>query len=114
MKIPNGMEIIGESAFAGNDIESIDIPESMKIIGAAAFSNNYLKVIRIHSKDIDIGDDVFIGHHPDMIIYAPNSSTAKEYAEKSNIKFQVLKYTVLFETNGGTSIDSQDIELNKR
>ncbi|QGG49675.1 InlB B-repeat-containing protein [Lysinibacillus pakistanensis] len=114
VKIPNGMEIIGESAFAGNDIESIDIPESMKIIGAEAFSNNYLKAIRIHSKDIEIGDDVFIGHHPDMIIYAPNSSTAKEYAEKSNIKFQVLKYTVLFETNGGTSIDSQDIELNKK
>jgi len=114
VKIPNGMEIIGESAFAGNDIESIDIPESMKIIGAEAFSNNYLKVIRIHSKDIEIGDDVFIGHHPDMIIYAPNSSTAKEYAEKSNIKFQVLKFTVLFETNGGTSIDSQEIELDKK
>ena len=114
VKIPNGMEIIGESAFAGNDIESIDIPESMKIIGAEAFSHNYLKIIRIHSKDIEIGDDVFIGHHPDMIIYAPNSSTAKEYAEKSNIKFQVLKFTVLFETNGGTSIDSQEIELNKK
>lgn len=111
--IPDGLETIGESAFAGNDIESIEIPVSVKSIGSEAFSNNYLKNIQIKSKDVEIGNDAFVGHHPDLLISAPNPSTTKEYADVSNIKFQVLKYVVSFETNGGTKIESQMIELEK-
>ncbi|MFJ7733345.1 InlB B-repeat-containing protein [Lysinibacillus sp. NPDC097231] len=114
VNFPDGMEIIGDSAFAGNDIENIDIPASVKSIGGNAFSHNYIKDVRIHSKDVEIGHDAFIGHDPNAIIHAPNPSTSKDYAEKSNIKFQVLKFTVLFETNGGTSVESQYIELDKK
>ena len=90
VKISDGMEIIGASAFAGNDIESLEIPESVKSIGNGAFSHNYLKEITIHSKDVAISDDAFIGHSPDVVMYAPDSSSAKEYADRLNINFQVF------------------------
>ncbi|MEQ6051751.1 leucine-rich repeat protein [Lysinibacillus capsici] len=88
VKIPEGVKIIGSNAFARNDIESLEIPESVKSIGDEAFSNNYLKEIIIYSKDVEIGDDAFIGHSPNLVIYAPENSSAKEYADRLNINFQ--------------------------
>ena len=90
VKIPDGVKIIGANAFARNDIESLEIPESVKSIGDGAFSYNYLKEIIIHSKDVDISDDAFIGHSPDVVMYAPENSSVKEYADRLNINFQKL------------------------
>lgn len=88
VKIPEGVKIIGSNAFVRNDIGSLEIPESVKSIGDGAFSNNYLKEIIIHSKDVEIGDDAFIGHSPNLVIYAPENSSVKEYADRLNINFQ--------------------------
>lgn len=43
--LPNGLEYIGECAFAYNDIETIEIPSSVTYIGNNAFFANDLKTV---------------------------------------------------------------------
>jgi hypothetical protein len=47
--IPDGIEIIGNNAFAGKDIDTVTIPSSVKTIRAAAFMGSKIKEITIPS-----------------------------------------------------------------
>lgn len=66
--LPSSLKNIEDYAFAGWNLETINIPESVKSIGEEAFADN-----------------------PQLKIYAINDSYAAEYAEKHEIETVILE-----------------------
>lgn len=94
---------IGQGAFSGNKIKSIDIPDSVQKIGPSAFSNNTLQNVKIGAgltkiessvfvnnpnlKSIvipdnvtEIGDGAFIGCNLENVVFSKNLTTIGERA----------------------------------
>ena len=62
LAIPDGVESIGDFAFADNRLEDVAIPESVTRIGASAFADNRLTSVSIPENVTDIGDGAFQGN----------------------------------------------------
>lgn len=60
--IPNGVEIIGDSAFENCHLKSIIIPDTVKIVGESAFEGNRLEKATIPSSVKQIGDFAFMSN----------------------------------------------------
>lgn len=61
VKLPYGIQRIGENALAGTALTSISIPNSVEIIGYNALSTDTLESITIPDSVISIGSDAFSG-----------------------------------------------------
>ncbi|MBR6523707.1 MAG: S-layer homology domain-containing protein [Clostridia bacterium] len=61
--LPEGLSVIGKSAFEGSNITSVDIPSTVKIIADRAFANckKLLTVFATFDEDTVIGEDAFFG-----------------------------------------------------
>ena len=122
--IPPSVEEIGEYAWTGSGIETINWPEKVISIPARVFSDTNLKefsvpegVAEINDYAFDnctkltkisipksvtyIGSDVF-EYCRNLTIYGYKDSTAESYAKANNIKFVSADYKVVFKDNGRT------------
>lgn len=59
--IPDGIQIIGDSAFSLTDIEHVQIPESVISIGSYAFANTKLSGVTVPNSVVSIGESAFSG-----------------------------------------------------
>jgi len=61
--LPEGLSVIGKSAFEGSNITSVDIPSTVNIIADNAFANcgELLTVYTKFDEDTAIGEDAFAG-----------------------------------------------------
>ena len=57
--IPEGVQTIGKSAFAGTHVENLSLPETLTSIGDAAFQNHQLTEVTIPGSVVSIGKDAF-------------------------------------------------------
>ena len=71
-EIPNGVEIIGSSAFEGANVNYLKIPESVKIIGNSSFSGCALREIFLPDSVIQIGYAAFCGCESLTKVRLPN------------------------------------------
>lgn len=105
MKLGNGIETLGERAFAETDIESIDIPGTVNEIGKMAFYNNKLREVtindgvekikslafygdlkvKIYSKDVIIEDNAIKMDGYNNVIMCYKGSSAERYAINNGI-----------------------------
>ena len=71
-------------------LESVCIPENVKEIAAGAFEDcaNLVKVV-IASEDVSIDEEAFSGCQ-ELLIVAPEASTAYEFAEAQGYEFRRL------------------------
>jgi len=90
ISIPQGVTRIGDNAFSGcKDLTSISIPQGATSIGKEVFYGcDRLTTIKFNSVTTIIDDFSEIPCTTKIVGYAP--STAKTYAEKFNIKFEVI------------------------
>jgi len=90
INLPQGVTSIGENAFTScTDLTSISIPQGVTSIGKEAFYGcDRLATIRFNSATTTIDAISVIPCTTKIIGYA--SSTAKTYAAKYNIKFEVI------------------------
>lgn len=62
VRIPNGIQIIGENTFAScNNLASADLPATLTTIGAGAFQNTGLQSVTIPPSVTSLGSGVFLG-----------------------------------------------------
>lgn len=59
IRLPEGVDYIGNSAFEKSGLEEVEIPGSVKIIGDCAFKDSELKDVTLHEGLEVIGDNVF-------------------------------------------------------
>lgn len=59
LTLPEGLKIIGNYSFMDNNISSLVIPSSVKIIGQSAFSNNKLESLKLSDGIEEIGQSAF-------------------------------------------------------
>ena len=59
IKLPEGIEKIGESAFSGNHLTSISFPSSLKEIGVFALAYNFFETITLPNTITKLGDLAF-------------------------------------------------------
>ncbi|MBQ8292965.1 MAG: leucine-rich repeat domain-containing protein [Bacilli bacterium] len=96
--IPEGIEIIGEGAFAGNILlTTITIPETVTVIGNRAFADcKNLKTIELSKSVTTIGDEAFAGCEKFEKIIIPDnvvSLGARSFAGCVNLqRIELSKY----------------------
>ena len=59
LEIEEGVEIIGEEAFLGNEIKKLYLPKSIKKVGPRAFMDNEIKELTFYNNGIEFGLDSF-------------------------------------------------------
>lgn len=57
--LPDGLQEIGQSAFAGTGLTSVNIPESVTVIGEKAFAKTKLETVKISDSVSQIGSGAF-------------------------------------------------------
>ena len=90
VKLPAGLTVVGEEMFAGAALESVYIPENVQQIAENAFEDcaNLTKVV-IASMDVQIDENAFAGCS-ELLIVAPEESTAYDFAEAQGYEFRRL------------------------
>ena len=84
MKLPSQLKKIDSQAFYGDtSLDVVELPYGTETINSKAFAYSSLKEIYIPSTVTYIADNAFDGA-PDVVIYAPEGSYAKEYAETND------------------------------
>lgn len=141
IKFPSKLDDIGSAAFQGCGLKEVVLPESLKNLIMGAFLNNgSLEKVTLPSKLTSIGIQAFSGCTSlnTIISYAPEAPTLDTNALKNapiaNIvipsgSFESYKtswsidttsvsvkyiYTITFNTNGGTKIESKMVEQNNK
>ena len=89
-RIPNGVKVIDDEAFAGIAAKRIRLPEATKKIGSLAFSNcpNLIEIY-IPEGCTSIADDAFAGVSK-LTIYGKDGSEAKTFANKHKYGFVIV------------------------
>lgn len=83
--LPPTTKSIGSSCFSGTSIESITIPDGVEIIGHSAFAENTnLKEVYIPSSVVNIGSGLFEGSE-NVTVYCEEGSVADQYCAENNI-----------------------------
>lgn len=59
VRLPSGLEVIGESAFKHNNLNKLDFPEGVKKIEEFAFNGNKLNTLEIPDSVTELGTSVF-------------------------------------------------------
>ena len=59
LEIKEGVIIIGERAFFGNNIKKVYLPKSVKKVGDAAFMHNGVEELTFHNNGIEFGEECF-------------------------------------------------------
>lgn len=128
LTFPETLETIGDSAFlyfaSGNmpDKPSLTLtfPESVTSVGANAFQTYSAGVERVYIKNpaMVMGENC-LGDYKTMKIYGAAGSTAEAYAADHELEFFVwdgtsTHYTVTFDSNGGSAIGSQQIQIGDK
>lgn len=124
VSLPEGLEELHDSAFAeASSLTSVVIPASVKYLGEAAFCDcTSLKEVTILSEEIQmlrIPSTICNNYHATVpytgVIYGPEESAAKEYAEENGYKFALTggeaPADVPGDLNGDRMVDSTDASL---
>ncbi|HLS65773.1 MAG TPA: leucine-rich repeat domain-containing protein, partial [Pseudogracilibacillus sp.] len=89
-----GLEGIGEWAFAHNTLVTVEIPSSMEYVGYYAFGQNDIKDMIIKAEEIFIRENAFDDNQTnskDLTIYGyGNSTDVKSYADDNGYTFRSL------------------------
>ena len=109
--IPNGVTSIGEYAFSGSGVESVDIPEGVTTIGKAFFGSTKLKNVTLPNSLTSLGSYTFASTKLDTLVI-PDSITVIPYycfAQTYLNKIVFGKYTTTIEDrafywNGGAKV----------
>ena len=93
--IREGVTSIGDSAFSYcSGLTSVTVPGSVTSIGERAFYNcSGLTSVTIPDSVTSIGSSAFFNTSPDFILYCYPDSYAESYAQKNNIKYELLTLT---------------------
>ena len=106
VKLPETLTNIGANAFHSNQLTEIIIPNSVTAIsdGAFGFNEDLVKAV-IRNGDTTLGEGVFSGCSPDLVIYGVPGSSVNTYATENSITFEAISeyetYDVII--NGGGS-----------
>lgn len=95
--IPDGLEAIGVSAFAGSAIKEIVLPASLKIIGNNAFYNctKLETLVSLNLTPPTLGTNVFIGVNKTVCtLYVPKSSISLYQAAAQWKDFLIAEYKI--------------------
>ena len=137
--IPDSVTSIGDAAFGNSHLTSIEIPNSVTSIGNFAFSHSTLTSVIIGDKVTSIGNEAFrycsrltsIYSHSTTppttgafnftninalcCLYVPAESVSAYTLATgwSNISCIQAFYTVTFNSQGGTNVNSQTVGHNK-
>ena len=88
-RLPAGLTIIEDGAFAGIDARTVYIPDGAASIGAGAFQDcMYLIQVRIPASVTVIADDAFSGCNAGLIVIGAPGSRAETYATAKGYVFQ--------------------------
>lgn len=91
INIPSKIEIILDCVFQGTALTEIDIPENIKRVEARAFALcNNLQKVRVYSKNMEYGDEVFLRAPSNLVLYGEEGSTTQTYAQQNGITFKDL------------------------
>ena len=83
-KLPAGTKEIGEAAFEGVPVKSVEIPASCTFIAAEAFKDcSALRQVLVLSADTTFSPTAFAGCK-DVYIFAPEESLAKEFCTEGS------------------------------
>ena len=115
--IPEGVEIIGDYAFGGCYMQFVDIPASVTGIGECAFySCRDLIDATIRSRVADIGSDAFSGCSSLTDVYLPKSFAGKIAADAlpsgATIKYLSEAYTIRFHRNDASDEKTESREFD--
>lgn len=89
-QVPEGVEIIGKSAFADCEkLTSVMLPNSLvRIETMAFFSCSCLASVTIPDSVSFIGPDAFADCSPDLVITVTPGSYAEQYCKENNLTYQ--------------------------
>ncbi len=128
LTFPETLETIGDSAFegfAGINIPSkpsltLTFPKSVTSVGANAFQGYSVGVERVYIKnpDMKMGENC-LGNSQTLKLYGAAGSTAEAYAAANDLEFFVwdgtsTHYTVTFDSNGGSAVALQQIQIGDK
>ena len=89
--VPDGVQVIGESAFKGLFVKTLIIPASVHTIRNCAFENtSKLTEVKIYGQNVSLGTELFRANTKKPTIFGYAGSTAEEYADSDGCKFTVL------------------------
>ncbi|UOY08258.1 leucine-rich repeat protein [Muricauda sp. SCSIO 64092] len=90
LTIPDGVESIGDFAFADNRLEDIAIPESVTRIGASAFADNQLTGVTVPENVTDIGNGAFRYNELTSVAIGRNVTDIGDGAFQGNLLTSVI------------------------
>ncbi len=109
----NGYTVIAidDNAFAGSDIESVEIPETVTEIGDNVFSScsSLVSVTMDSATAPTLGNDVFDGISSNAILYVPSKSA---YSSWSSYFASIIDGTESDEENSNTGSNTDPVDIS--
>ena len=107
LTIPRKATAIGDSAFYGFEITSVELPDSVTIIGDYAFSSNKLSSITIPDSITSIGESAFMNNLLTSVVIPNGIDNIKRAA------FQNNRLSTITFPDGLTTIEDYAFERNQ-
>ena len=93
LKLPDSLKIIKDRAFMGDQaLETVILPEGLERIGEYAFADSSVREINLPSSLQYIADNAFDNHASNLVLKVEKGSLGESYAKEHNLLFAVVKY----------------------
>ena len=83
--LPNGLQTIGEYAFANNQLTQLVVPEGVTSIGRFAYNNNRLQSLSLPDSLTSLGDYAFFSNQLKTVALPPQITAVPAYVFGSNL-----------------------------
>ena len=109
LKLPEGLEVVGEWAFQGNLLEKINLPDSITELSERAFFNNKLTEIEFSNSLKSIGNSAFMQNKFTEIEIPSTVEEIQENAFTTNLLTNVILHDGL-KTIGANAFEDNQID----
>lgn len=114
--LPADLETVGKYAFSGcwGVNGKLVLPEALISVGDYAFQGCNPQKVYVSNSAMKFGQNCIDAY--DSVFYGAEGSTAEAYAKECGYRFFVWTpgmstYTVTFDSNGGSEVSSQEVEI---